>query len=199
MADLADLRTPVAYLLAGAIAGFFIGRTTASTPPPSSTSDAPNATAPSAQKRVKAPNQVEKDDYETDSEEEEQGELGDFKLYKEECKLVLVVRTDLGMTKGKIAAQCSHATLACYKALKAIESPVLTRWERLGQAKVSVQVKGEDELLLLQARAMSVGLCAKVIHDAGRTQIASGSATVLGVGPGPRSVVDQVTGGLKLL
>ncbi|UKZ69278.1 uncharacterized protein TrAtP1_010288 [Trichoderma atroviride] len=35
----------------------------------------------------------------------------------EECKLVLVVRTDLGMTKGKIAAQCSHATLACYKAL----------------------------------------------------------------------------------
>jgi peptidyl-tRNA hydrolase, PTH2 family len=30
---------------------------------------------------------------------------------------VLVVRTDLGMSSGKIAAQCSHATLACYKAL----------------------------------------------------------------------------------
>jgi PTH2 family peptidyl-tRNA hydrolase len=103
------------------------------------------------------------------------------------------------MTKGKIAAQCSHATLACYKALKAVNSPVLARWERLGQAKVSVQVKSEDELLVLQAQAVSLGLCAKVIHDAGRTQIASGSATVLGVGPGPRSVVDQVTGGLKLL
>jgi len=51
----------------------------------------------------------------------------------------------------------------------------------------------------LQAKAMSMGLCAQVIHDAGRTQIASGSATVLGVGPGPKSVIDGVTGHLKLL
>jgi hypothetical protein len=32
---------------------------------------------------------------------------------------VLIVRTDLNMSSGKIAAQCSHATLACYKALSA--------------------------------------------------------------------------------
>ena len=54
-------------------------------------------------------------------------------------------------------------------------------------------------MLMLQAQAVSLGLCAQVIHDAGRTQIASGSATVLGIGPGPKSVVDRVTGGLKLL
>lgn len=30
---------------------------------------------------------------------------------------ILVVRTDLAMTKGKIAAQCGHATLACYESL----------------------------------------------------------------------------------
>ena len=76
---------------------------------------------------------------------------------------------------------------------------MLQRWEHFGQAKVTVQVKSEDELLTLQAQALSLGLCAKVIHDAGRTQIASGSATVLGVGPGPKSVIDQVTGSLKLL
>ena len=35
-----------------------------------------------------------------DSEEEDQGELKTFADNKEECKLVLVVRTDLGMTKG---------------------------------------------------------------------------------------------------
>ena len=52
---------------------------------------------------------------------------------------------------------------------------------------------------LLYAKAISVGLCAQVIHDAGRTQVQSGSRTVLGVGPGPRSVVDGVTGGLRLL
>lgn len=64
---------------------------------------------------------------------------------------------------------------------------------------MALQVRSEDELELLQARAMSLGICARIIHDAGRTQIASGSATVLGVGPAPKSVVDQVTGELKLL
>lgn len=102
---------------------------------------------------------------------------------------------------GKIAAQCSHATLACYKTmLRADPShPVLKRWERLGQAKVALKVDTEDDMLMLQAQAVSFGLCAQVIHDAGRTQIASGSATVLGIGPAPKSKIDEVTGHLKLL
>ncbi|KAH8752378.1 peptidyl-tRNA hydrolase PTH2-domain-containing protein [Hyaloscypha finlandica] len=117
----------------------------------------------------------------------------------EECKLVLVVRTDLGMTKGKIAAQCGHATLACYKNLLRAKSPILKRWERTGQAKVALQVKSEEDLETLQATAISLGLVAEVIADAGRTQIASGSHTVLGIGPAPKSVIDKVTGHLKLL
>lgn len=104
------------------------------------------------------------------------------------------------LNTGKIAAQCSHATLACYKYFltHAPDSPILRRWEREGQAKIALQIKSEDELALLQAQAMSLGLCARVVHDAGRTQIASGSRTVLGV-LGPKSVVDAVTGELKLL
>lgn len=164
-----------------------------------------------------------------DGEDEGDGqELKAFPNTGEEVKLVLAVRTDLGMGKGavplaepttillvakptlvtdllcsytgKIAAQCSHATLACYKYLlrHSPSAPLLSRWERAGQAKIAVQVKSEDELTVLQAQAMSLGLCARVIHDAGRTQIAAGSSTVLGV-LGPKSVVDQVTGGLKLL
>lgn len=100
-----------------------------------------------------------------------------------------------------MAAQCAHATLACYKTL--LNSPngnkVLRRWEGQGQTKVALQVRGEEELEFLQAQALSMGLCARVIRDAGRTQIAAGSSTVLGVGPGPRSRVDKVTGALKLL
>ncbi|KAL8976529.1 MAG: hypothetical protein Q9205_007473 [Flavoplaca limonia] len=129
--------------------------------------------------------------------------LNQFEGNKEECKLVLVVRTDLGMGKGKIAAQASHATLACYRALSSTFpsslNPILKQWERTGQAKVVLQAHSEEDLETLQAKALSLGLCAQIIHDAGRTQIASGSATVLGVGPGPKSVVDGVTGGLKLL
>lgn len=97
---------------------------------------------------------------------------------------------------GKIAAQCGHATLACYKSSK---SALLRRWERSGQAKVAVQVKSEEQLETLQATAISLGLVAEVIADAGRTQIASGSHTVLGIGPAPKSIIDQVTGKLKLL
>ena len=102
---------------------------------------------------------------------------------------------------GKIAAQCSHATLACYKTLLRTDPAhaILKRWESLGQAKVALKVDSEEELLLLQAQAISLGLCAQLIHDAGRTQIASGSATVLGIGPAPKSQIDEVTRHLKLL
>lgn len=66
---------------------------------------------------------------------------------------------------------------------------MLKRWERLGQAKVALKIDSEDDMLMLQAQAISLGLCAQVIHDAGRTQIASGSATVLGIGPAPKSTL----------
>ncbi|KKK14733.1 hypothetical protein P175DRAFT_0497391 [Aspergillus ochraceoroseus IBT 24754] len=144
--------------------------------------------------------EYEEEEEEESEEEELEGELGNFENNTEEVKLVLVVRTDLGMTKGKIAAQCSHATLACYKYMVANSSGsvLLRRWERQGQAKIALQIKSEEELQLLQAQAVSLGLCARVIQDAGRTQIASGSRTVLGI-LGPKSVVDTVTGHLKLL
>lgn len=136
-----------------------------------------------------------------DSDVQDLGELQTFPGNSEECKLVLVVRSDLGMTKGKIAAQCSHATLACYKTLVRADPshPVLKRWERLGQAKVALKIDSEEDMLMLQAQAISLGLCTQVIHDAGRTQIASGSATVLGIGPAPKSKINEVTGHLKLL
>ncbi|CAN9428104.1 unnamed protein product [Alternaria alternata] len=154
---------------------------------------------------VSQPTKSEKEEAE-DSEDESSDEDDDstpaeFPGHNEECKMVLIVRTDLGMTKGKIGAQCGHATLACYKHFlkHSPESTLLRRWERMGQAKVALQVKSEEELELLQAQALSLGLVAHIIHDAGRTQIASGSATVLGIGPAPKGVIDQVTGHLKLL
>jgi len=108
---------------------------------------------------------------------------------------------------GKIAAQCGHATLACYKTLSraaakdpvSTEAKLLRQWERLGQAKIAVQVKSEDEMLELMGKARSLGVTAEVIQDAGRTQIAASSRTVLGIGPAPKSEVDKITGHLKLL
>ncbi|KAF9181127.1 hypothetical protein BGZ51_000230 [Haplosporangium sp. Z 767] len=140
----------------------------------------------------------EEDDFtEEESEDEENEDLAEFDL-KEEYKMVLVVRSDLGMGKGKAAAQCCHATLANYKELSKKSPKTLARWEYCGQAKVTLKVENEEDMLLLQAQARSIGLAAHSIRDAGRTQIAAGSRTVLAVGPGPRSVVDSITGKLKL-
>lgn len=51
----------------------------------------------------------------------------------------------------------------------------------------------------LAHKAIQRGLPAYIVQDAGRTQIAAGSQTVLAIGPGPKSVVDQITGHLSLL
>jgi len=115
------------------------------------------------------------------------------------CKLVLVVRTDLKMTSGKIAAQCGHATLACYKALVKKNPKLVRHWEVTGQAKIVLKASSEEEILELEAIAKSLNLCARSIHDAGRTQVEAGSRTVLGIGPAPVELVNQVTGQLQLL
>lgn len=58
--------------------------------------------------------------------------------------------------------------------------------------------KFQEEMLELARRSKELHLITSVIQDAGRTQIAPGSRTVLGVGPGPASDVNAVTGHLKL-
>jgi len=140
---------------------------------------------------------------EGDSDDEGDAADGDLSAVKpgflEPCKLVLVVRTDLGMSSGKIAAQCGHATLACYKALYKTNPGLLRHWERTGQAKIALKATSEEDLLEMEAVAKSLNLCARAIHDAGRTQIAAGSRTVLGIGPGPVELVNRVTGKLRLL
>lgn len=51
----------------------------------------------------------------------------------------------------------------------------------------------------LESQAKSLGLCARSIRDAGKTQVAAGSKTVLGIGPGPIKLVDRVTGTFLLV
>ncbi|KAK9271608.1 hypothetical protein L1049_001970 [Liquidambar formosana] len=116
----------------------------------------------------------------------------------EDFKMVLVVRNDLKMGKGKIAAQCSHATLGLYKKILHRAPKALNRWEMCGQVKVVVKIESEEDLLVLQERAKSLQLPTHVTIDAGRTQIAPNSRTVMAI-LGPADLVDDVTGGLKLL
>lgn len=119
------------------------------------------------------------------------GEGGEFKM-------ILVVRNDLKMGKGKVAAQCSHAAVSAYKQVQRRNPELLKQWEYCGQPKVVVKAPDEETLIDLLDRAKEMGLPVSLIQDAGRTQIAPGSRTVLGIGPGPSDLVDIVTGELKL-
>ncbi|KAL3695675.1 hypothetical protein R1sor_009751 [Riccia sorocarpa] len=116
----------------------------------------------------------------------------------EDFKMVLVVRNDLKMGKGKIAAQCSHATLGLYKKIVNRSPKALARWEMCGQVKVVTKTETEEELLFLQSRAKALKIPTHITIDAGRTQIAANSRTVMAI-LGPVQLVDEVTRGLKLL
>ena len=122
----------------------------------------------------------------------------------EEAKMVLCVRTDLSMGVGKMCSQCSHAAVDCVLTIQnrgtAQHRRWLAQWLDLGCAKIVLRVDGgEGELHRLQSAARGAGLPTAAIKDAGRTQVAPGSATVLAIGPGPKAAVDSVTGALKLL
>ncbi len=54
--------------------------------------------------------------------------------------MVLVVRTDVAMTKGKVAAQCAHAAVACYKKALVKTPDFVKNWERFGQVNIRAEI-----------------------------------------------------------
>ncbi|KAM0968528.1 hypothetical protein ACFX13_017169 [Malus domestica] len=117
----------------------------------------------------------------------------------EELKMVLVVRRDLKMTTGKIASQCAHAATGAYAELMQSHRSLLRQWEQYGQPKIVVTCKNQQEMNKLKEAAENIGIPTFVVADAGRTQVVSGSKTVLAIGPGPKESVDSVTGKQALL
>jgi peptidyl-tRNA hydrolase, PTH2 family len=111
-------------------------------------------------------------------------------------KLALVVRTDLGMRRGKIAAQVAHAAVT---AVLISRDADVSAWLSQGQPKVVLKVAAGEELLDLARQAVADGLIAEVVHDAGRTQVVPGTATCCAIGPADDDRVDRITAGLPLL
>lgn len=117
------------------------------------------------------------------------------------CKMVIVVRSDISMGKGKIGAQCAHAALECYRQTLNNEKKqqMFQSWLRIGQPKIVVKIPNEEELLSLADKAQRIGLITAIIKDAGRTQLKPGTVTVVGIGPGSNELIDSLTSRLRLL
>ncbi len=105
----------------------------------------------------------------------------------------------MGMGCGKIAAQVAHAAIGAYEECKKRRPEWVREWIEQGWKKVVVQVKSEDELRQLMSYAEKIGVPFYPVLDAGLTQVSPGTLTCVGFGPAPISIIDQLTGGLKLL
>lgn len=114
-------------------------------------------------------------------------------------KQVIVVRKDLGMGTGKLAAQVAHAAVMAVEITKMRNLNWFNSWFKAGQAKVVVKVQTLGELLEIRRHAESLRLTVAEIQDSGLTQIPAGTVTCIGIGPGPSGLIDKVTNHLKLL
>jgi PTH2 family peptidyl-tRNA hydrolase len=120
-------------------------------------------------------------------------------LTPDELKLVVVVRTDLGLGKGKLAVQVAHAAVNCAIQARKAHRRLYDDWYRQGQKKIVAKVGGLRELQELKSMAEARRLVTSLVSDAGLTQVPPGTTTCLGIGPASSKDVDPLTGDLPLL
>lgn len=131
-------------------------------------------------------------------------------------KQVIVVRKDLNMRKGKLAAQVAHASMKVILDMMSKEellNATLTKWtlfmskeEPLYQwldglfAKIVVGVESERELMELYISSQLAGLPHALIQDCGRTEFhGEPTYTAIAIGPAKAEEIDRITGHLVLL
>ena len=111
-------------------------------------------------------------------------------------KLVILVREDLNLPKGKLSAQVAHASVDC--ALKS-DRKIVDLWKKEGAKKIVLKVKDEKELFKYKRLAEDSGLKTALISDAGHTVVEPGTITCLGIGPELEEKIDKVSGKLKMM
>lgn len=114
-------------------------------------------------------------------------------------KMLFIVNGSLVMSSGKMAAQVAHCAIDLYQEILNRRMQALNYWAISGQRKIVVRGDSPEELLDIQQRlAMNKSVVSAIIRDAGRTEIASGSITCLGLF-GMDSQLDPTTRHLKLM
>lgn len=132
----------------------------------------------------------------------------------------MVIRKDLNMRKGKIAAQAAHASMKwIIDSIKDSKNQVLSLpegthagvliwtegtavadWLEGSFTKITVAVNSEAELLAVYETAKAEGIIASLIQDEGRTEFGGvPTHTAVAIGPDWSEKIDPITGHLALL
>jgi PTH2 family peptidyl-tRNA hydrolase len=114
-------------------------------------------------------------------------------------KQVIVMRNDLKMSRGKMAAQAGHAAVSAAEEARKKCNDWWKAWIAEGQCKIAVRAESEEELLELERKAEKSKLPTALIVDRGLTELPPDTITCLGIGPAPSVQVDAITGKLPLL
>jgi len=114
-------------------------------------------------------------------------------------KQVIIIRTDLKMSKGKLVAQAGHAAVSAAEEARKKRPEWWNAWLEEGQCKIAVKAKSEEELLELMQKVKTLHLPCALVYDRGLTELPPNTVTCIGIGPAPSSQVDKVTGSLPLL
>jgi len=116
-----------------------------------------------------------------------------------EIKQVIVVRLDLKMSKGKLAAQVAHASVSSAESARVGWHKWWRTWMIEGQKKVVLKIKDKNSLIEIYNKASSQHLPVSLISDRGLTELEPGTITCVGIGPAPSKLIDKFTGILPLL
>jgi peptidyl-tRNA hydrolase, PTH2 family len=111
-------------------------------------------------------------------------------------KQVILVRDDLKLPKGKMAAQCAHASV---EAVLRSDKELVRKWRSEGMAKIVVKVTDKTELFKYLQMAKDEDIATALITDAGKTVVAPGTETCVAIGPDEEEKIDGITGNLKLV
>jgi PTH2 family peptidyl-tRNA hydrolase len=119
---------------------------------------------------------------------------------EDEFVMYVLLRTDLGMPKGKLVAQGGHAIhLAIRDAELSGNLEWLSAWEIGSYTKIALRLDDADHLERVCNALVAAGICHVRVVDEGRTAVATGTTTAVGLHPVPRSLAQSVLGSLKLV
>jgi PTH2 family peptidyl-tRNA hydrolase len=113
-----------------------------------------------------------------------------------EYKQVILVRSDLKLPPGKLAAQVAHASV---EAVLRSDKEHIQVWHNQGMKKVVLKVATLKGMKKYMQMAKDAGLVTALITDAGKTVVEPGTQTCCAIGPDNSDDIDAITSDLKMV